>query len=415
MAFLKGGNFMTICSLKYDSKEKYDFSGLKRETGFIIDSNGYIHFVEAKIFNMLGYTDIELIDKMFKDFLFDSNTLSEITYIPYYSKNIELKLRHKDGHCVNVQAFLEYVHNLDMEFIQVYGTLIEINKPQYFEAEFCTISKIVDNSKDVLYRYSAVKKRLVYISRSVFQLLGYMSEEILDDNLILLNNVHPEDLKKFHRKPGRSFDYSKPIVTRIRHSDGHYIWVEDCATPYFGDDGTLLYIDGACRDITEKVEFEKRLKYLTFHDALTGLYNRNYFEEEFNKLNNELDVPIAIILCDLDNLKIVNDSLGHDNGDQMIIHVGKLLSSLIDKNSFAARIGGDEFVIIVKENTLFDFKQLIATLVKEIDEYNKCLVDYTINMSIGSAYNDHSLNNMQRLFKLSDNQMYLNKSIRKAL
>lgn len=406
---------MTIFSSKYDSIEKYDFGRLRRETGFVIDSNGFIQFVEAKIFNMLGYTDTELTGKSYKEFLYGSDTPDDITYIPYFSKNVELKLKHKDGHCIYVQAFLEYVHNLDMEFIQIYGTLIEINKPKYFETEFCTISKIIDNSKDVLYRFSVIENRLVYLSKSVFQLLGYMSEEILENNLILLKNVHPEDLKKFHRKSGKSFDYSKPIVTRIRHSDGHYIWIEDCATPFFADNGTLQYIDGACRDITEKVEFEKRLKYLTFHDALTGLYNRNYFEEEFNKLNNEIDVPIAIILCDLDNLKIVNDSLGHDNGDQMIIHVGKILSSLIDKNSFAARIGGDEFVIIVKENTLFDFKQLVAALVKEIDEYNKSLVDYTINMSIGSAYNEHSLNNMQRLFKLSDNQMYLNKSIRKAL
>lgn len=405
---------MTIDFQKYDSKDKFDFSNLKKETGFIIDSNGCILFVEKMISRIIGYSNEELINTNYTDYIYDTDNKNEYSFLPHYSKNFDLILRHKNGQPVHVQVALEYLFNMDTEVFQFYGILSQITKPK-IKSELDIISKVVDNSRDVLYRYSITGKKLLFLSKSAFQLIGYMPEEILNDFRLLLKSIHPEDAKRLHGRTSKSFDFSKPVVTRLRHREGYYVFIEDCMTPFYDDNGTLLYVDGACRDITKKVEFEKRLEYLTFHDALTGLYNRNYFEEEFNKLNDSVDVPIALILCDLDNLKIVNDSLGHDNGDQMIIHVGKLLASLIDRNSFAARIGGDEFVIILKNKTFFDLKQLIITLMNEIEEYNKCLIDYAINMSIGSAYNEHSLNNMQRLFKMADTQMYLNKSARKAL
>jgi PAS domain S-box/diguanylate cyclase (GGDEF) domain len=405
---------MTTSFQKYDSKDKFDFSNLKKETGFIIDSNGSILFVEKKISDIIGYSDEELINTSYTDYIYDKESINELSFIPHYSKNFDLSLRHKNGHPVYVQVTLEYQFSMSTEVFQFYGIMSKIIKPQII-SDLDIISKVIDNSRDVLYRYSVVGKKLLYLSKSAFQLFGYMPEEIISDFRIFLKSIHPEDAKKLHARTVKSFDFSKPVVTRLRHRDGYYVCIEDCMTPYYDENGTLLYIDGACRDITKKVEFEKRLHYLTFHDALTGLYNRNYFEEEFNRLNSEVDIPIALILCDLDNLKIVNDSLGHDNGDQMIIHVGKLLASLVDCDGFAARIGGDEFVIILKNMTFFDLKQLIVMLTNEISEYNKCLVDYSINMSIGSAYNEHSLNNMKRLFKMADTQMYLNKSARKAL
>lgn len=406
---------MSAYGLNGDSSiDNYDFSSLKKETGFVINSKGYIVYVEAKIFDLLGYTDTELIGKKSSDMVYDKNSLINLLNLVYTTQNLNLNLRHKDGHPVNVYINLDFVKGPDSKLNKIYGVLIE-SRLKAINTEFNTISKIINNSKDVLYRYSFVEKRIIYLSKSVFQLTGFKADDIIENVMLMFKRVHPEDLKKYHRSAYIQTDFTKPLVTRLRHRNGHYIWVEDYMTPIFSDEGSLLFIDGACRDISAKIEKDNKLQYLTYHDALSGLYNRNYFEEKLNFLDKESDTPVAIILCDLDNLKIVNDSLGHDKGDEMIAHVGKLLASMVDVNSFAARIGGDEFVIVIKNASLFSLKQLVNNLVDMIENYNKSLGEYTINMSIGSAFLEHSANNMQKLFKLADNQMYLNKSMRKAL
>jgi len=401
--------------LSSNDYSKYDFSSLKKETCFVIDSNGCIEYVEAKISGILGYSAMELTGNNFREYLFDYNSHGKLPYIIYSSKSLNINLRHKDGHPINVYINLEYSINSEGKINRIFGTLIALPKSKYINPEYTTISKIIDNSKDVLYRYSLSENKIIYLSKSVNKLTGYSAEEILKDKKLLIKRIHPEDLNKYHMKVYSNMDFSKPLVTRVRHKDGHYIWVEDCMTPFLAVDGSLLFIDGACRDISVKIEKDNKLKYLTYHDALSGLYNRNYFEEKLRALDKDLDIPVAIILCDLDNLKIVNDTLGHDKGDQMIAHVGKLLSSIADLNSFAARIGGDEFVVVVKNTSLFTLKQTVINLIDMVEDYNKLLGEYTINMSIGTAYNDHSNGNMQKLFKIADNQMYLNKSIRKAL
>ena len=204
----------------YDSKDKFDFSKLKRETGFVVDSNGCILFVEKKISDIVGYSDDELINQNFKNFVYDKESLDELSFLPHYRKHFELTLRHKDGHPIYAQISLEYLFNVNTDIFQFYGIISKIIKPKTV-SDIDIISKVIDNSRDVLYRYSVSDKKLLYLSKSAFQLIGYMSEEIIEDFRILLRSLHPEDAKKLHGRTSKSFDFSKPVVTRVRHRDGY--------------------------------------------------------------------------------------------------------------------------------------------------------------------------------------------------
>ena len=139
-----------------------------------------------------------------------------------------------------------------------------------------------------------------------------------------------------------------------------------------GYEGTWERVYISIIDITDRKQTEEKLRYLSFHDALTGLYNRGYFEEEMERLKSSRQFPVSIITCDLDDLKQINDTLGHDVGDQAIKAAANILrSNVFRKEDVVARIGGDEFVILLPNVDLIDNPAVRKRLEKSIIDFNE--------------------------------------------
>ena len=176
------------------------------------------------------------------------------------------------------------------------------------------------------------------------------------------------------------------------------------------DDWSRVYI--SIFDITERKWAEERLRFLSMHDPLTNLYNRMFFETELMRLSKGRQLPISIIVCDLDNLKLVNDTYGHKAGDQIIKQTATLLSSCFRSEDIVARLGGDEFAVIIPNLDVDKVKQIIQRLRDRITSYNQSLLSNqpgkTINLSIGSATALVGTE-MEALFKAADKRMYLEK------
>ena len=113
---------------------------------------------------------------------------------------------------------------------------------------------------------------------------------------------------------------------RIIHADGSTRWVQSIGQSVWDGDN-FLWLDGLFIDITERKEAEARINYLTFRDSLTGLYNRNFFEEELKRLNVVRQLPTSFILGDLNGLKLINDSLGHQEGDKYLAHTAMAMQN----------------------------------------------------------------------------------------
>jgi len=162
-------------------------------------------------------------------------------------------------------------------------------------------------------------------------------------------------------------------------------------------------------DITERKRIEKQLKYLSFHDSLTGLYNRAFFEEEMSRLGNERHLPIGIIMCDVDGLKLVNDTLGHHAGDELLVAVAGIIKKCFRESDIVTRIGGDEFAVILPNSGRNVVKRACDNIQNALAKYNTTNTKYAINLSLGFAVREEPSVSIDELFKEADNNMYREK------
>jgi len=134
---------------------------------------------------------------------------------------------------------------------------------------------------------------------------------------------------------------------QLKRVDGEFIFVRIRSQGVRDSNGQIVHIDGMAEDITKQKRLQERLRYLGYHDALTGLYNRGFFEEELQRHERGRQFPISLIIADIDDLKVINDNLGHAQGDDVLQRAAKLLSSVLRADDIVARIGGDEFAVIL--------------------------------------------------------------------
>ncbi len=159
----------------------------------------------------------------------------------------------------------------------------------------------------------------------------------------------------------------------------------------------------------KRIDYEKRITYLGFHDSLTGLYNRNYLHEEIKRLDTKRQQPISVIICDLNGLKLVNDVFGHDEGDQYIIKTANLLKRCMRKEDILGRWGGDEFLILLPNTATIDAEKIIERIINTVKKtYDS---KRPISMSLGSATKGENIATpIDTLIEKADYKMYKNKN-----
>jgi diguanylate cyclase (GGDEF)-like protein len=153
----------------------------------------------------------------------------------------------------------------------------------------------------------------------------------------------------------------------------------------------------------------KELEKQSLRDNLTGLFNRNFFENEMERLATGRHTPIGIIICDLDGLKFINDTLGHQSGDHMLISVANILLRNFRSSDIIARIGGDEFAVLLPETAREVVEQILQRLRQALDDYNSTEPSLPLSLSVGYAVEEGETIDMQDLFREADNRMYREK------
>ena len=160
-------------------------------------------------------------------------------------------------------------------------------------------------------------------------------------------------------------------------------------------------------DISDRKKAEEEIRYLSFYDRLTGLYNRAFFEEELIRLDTERQLPICLIMGDLNGLKLINDSMGHQEGDKLLIKAGEILRKSCRREDIVARWGGDEFIILLPGCD----SEAGVRVVEQIQEACKSSDDLPIelNISLGWACKERFTQDIRGIIKEAEDKMYRNK------
>ncbi len=253
---------------------------------------------------------------------------------------------------------------------------------------------------------------IIHCNEAACRLFGACSvDEVIGMNYKKIYKDPKSAYKAFNRvlKTGNP---ERGLILEMVRKDGSIRYGEISISLIKDKEGLVTGFKGIGRDITDRIEYEKNLEYLSLHDQLTGIYNRAYFEAELERFDNSREYPITIISADLDGLKLVNDTMGHETGDKLLQNCAAVLKRSLRKSDILARVGGDEFSAILPNTDKVKGEKIIRRIRKNTNAYNKGNEDLPMGISVGVATAEDSKTSLKELFKRADDMMYRDKLYR---
>lgn len=266
---------------------------------------------------------------------------------------------------------------------------------------------LVQRSSEAILLIDPDTRKVIETNQHFQELLGYSEEEfrgmavydIVVDTKAAVDRYYDEILPIRNELPVESRSF--------RHKDGHFVEVERS--------GVIVHLKGkkvymvTARDVTDRKLIEEKMNYLSFHDILTGLYNRTYFEEELTRLDRRRDGTVGLIIFDLDGLKLVNDSFGHEQGDNLLVRTAELIQGCFREADVVARIGGDEFSVLIQDTDVEAMEAAVARVYRSVAQLKALAQRIPLSVSAGYAVAVDKNLSMRDLFREADNNMYREK------
>ena len=265
----------------------------------------------------------------------------------------------KDGHLVWMRDEATLVRNEEGEPLYWLGVQIDITERKRTEEALADAEQryrtLVEQIPAVTYIDPVDDPDTsLYTSPQIERMLGYTPEEWQTQKL-WPERLHPDDRERILAADKRFEAGEEPFSEeyRLLAKDGSVVWVHEEAVLLKDEAGEPLYWQGVFYDLTERKALEERLEHRAFHDYLTDLPNRQLFVDRLRKAldrtRRRRDRKVAVLFTDLDEFKVINDSLGHEAGDLLLTLVARRLKRCLRPEDSLARFGGDEFVVLIED------------------------------------------------------------------
>ncbi len=252
-------------------------------------------------------------------------------------------------------------------------------------------------------------RNIVFCNPVTCEITGYPMAEIINDSFVKL--IYPDDIEIVlanYQKRVSGVELQGRYQFRLVRKDASLRWVETSGIriEWQGEKATLHFL----MDVTDRKKAEVALEFRSTHDILTGLYNRQYFEQEMDKLQNSRRQPISILVLDMNGLKEINDTQGHAAGDELLIVAAEVIRKAFRPDDIVARIGGDEFVVILPSTNKETALKIVDRVKQVIHEFNKLNPDRNqVSFSVGFSCNE-ATENLRDVLRQADQDMYKQKA-----
>ncbi|MCJ7806536.1 MAG: PAS domain S-box protein, partial [Clostridia bacterium] len=247
---------------------------------------------------------------------------------------------------------------------------------------------------------------ITFCNAASARMLGYQVDELMKMNYRSFCKDHQIVFNIFNQLflTGKK---EQAMAMEMIKKDGSERYGELTFSLLHDKDGNLIGFRGIGRDVTERKQYEENLKYLTLHDQLTGLYNRVYFENELERLSSSREHPITIMSIDLDGLKLVNDTVGHERGDRLLIACANVLKKILRSSDILARVGGDEFVALLPRTDGITGEDIAMRIHPQVEFYNHEQPNrLPLSLSLGLSTAETENASLQDTYKEADDLMY---------
>lgn len=339
---------------------------------------------------------------------------AQISHLKEHS--LEYRMRTKDGREVWLQDNIRVIADKEGKPSQIMGIMLDITARRGAEARLRMAQQAFEHTAEGILITDA-RLQVLEVNQGFIQITGYERDEILGRDPEFLKAGRRDD-EKFYSEIARIIrskgQWAGEVWSRCKSGEIIPIWLSVSVVK--DEDEEIINYIAVFNDITQRKESEQQLNYLSNHDALTGLPNRNLLHERIkNALNRAKRSPkfpqIAILFIDIDRFKVINDTLGHGIGDLLLQEVAKRLVACLRNTDTIARQGGDEFVVLLEQFT--DAQKLDVVARKVMDSLAKPLnlpnQEVHITVSIGISVSPDDGSDLHSLMKNADAAMYLAK------
>lgn len=340
--------------------------------------------------------DMEYFKNQAIHFNFDINAyISALKGIPICPKEKAIKVL---KHCVEFAKFISEMGLKCQEEIETKNKLKESESKHRI---------LVENTKDGI---AIIQNNLIkYINPGMAEMLGYKAHQMMET--YLLEYILPKNRIKSTKTSEYYFikNSVNSYETTFKHKAGNnvYVVITNKKITFQGKPANMIVV----HDITNHKAAEEKLRYLSFHDSMTGLYNRAFFIEELKRLNTRRQLPLSIIMGDVNGLKLINDTFGHHEGDNLLKRIANILKKSCRVEDVVSRWGGDEFVIPLPKTREEEAVKICSRIKKLCDDSKSEDKGKSIPLSIslGAVTKRTIKEDIQQLIKKAEDRMYRHK------